>query len=140
MKRKRAEEVLNGLLDRVRAENEDDNGLFWIDRVEVFGSYLDPSKAEVGDVDVRVVYSHRYEWDEHRDRNHELINRALKEGRSGPNSIVEELFWSDDRMFKRLRARQPSLDIQFDRDGAEKPLPEGATTKEVYRRTPGELS
>ena len=138
MKRQRAEELLSGLLDRVRAENDSQDGLFWIERVGVFGSFADVSKAEVGDVDVHIVYSHRYDHDEHRERNWDLIREACEQGRTGPSSIIEELFWADDRMFKRLRSRQSRLDIQFDRDGAEKSLPEGAMVVEVYRRAVSE--
>lgn len=133
--RERASEILRALLERVEAENADPDGLFWVETVGLFGSYADESRQLVGDVDLQVVYSQRYDTEEHQRRNDALIEQAWNEGHAGPTSVFDQLTWAESRLFKRLRARQPRLDIQFDRAGAEHPLPAGVTLREVYRRS-----
>lgn len=59
MPRQKARELLEGLIARAVAVNADGRSLFTIERVEVFGSFADPERDEVGDVDVRVLFDRR---------------------------------------------------------------------------------
>ena len=53
-----AESLLADFLDRVRAANDDPSGSHMIERVTLYGSLADPSRQEVGDVDL-LVYTRR---------------------------------------------------------------------------------
>src|SRR5664279_499149 len=50
-----AERLLAGLLDRARTWNENPERLVSIEEIVVFGSYLDPTVDQLGDVDIAVT-------------------------------------------------------------------------------------
>lgn len=54
---------LAGFLERVEAVNGDDDLLYSVDRVTLFGSMLDASAAKVSDVDLCVDLCPRYPED-----------------------------------------------------------------------------
>jgi hypothetical protein len=110
--RAKAQASLDALLDRVSGVNADQNALFWVETVEVFGSFNDASRDRVGDVDVRLVYSCTID--------------------SGRNlSYVGAMFFLDSQFRKRLNGR--NLDIEFSRTEAIQPIPD-PNPQVVYRR------
>jgi predicted nucleotidyltransferase len=64
MPRQKAAQLLDELLDRAATVNADDASLFSVERLELFGSFADPDRQEVGDVDARVVFDRRVDGDE----------------------------------------------------------------------------
>lgn len=61
VKRTTAARALAGLLERAEQVNADDVLAYQVDEIVVFGSYLDPAAEVVGDVDVAIGLSPRYE-------------------------------------------------------------------------------
>jgi hypothetical protein len=57
--RKRANELVNEFLGRVEAVNANDDLVFEVVEVRIFGSYLDPNLSEFGDVDLAVTLTPR---------------------------------------------------------------------------------
>ena len=57
--RKKADALVRRLLERVEAFNASDDEVVRITRVILFGSYLDPSVRNLGDVDVAFEYEYR---------------------------------------------------------------------------------
>ncbi len=51
MPRQKAAQLLDELLDRAATVNADHDSLFSVERIELFGSFADPDRQEVGDVD-----------------------------------------------------------------------------------------
>ncbi len=124
--RAKAQASLDALLDRVSGVNADQNALFWVETVEVFGSFNDASRDRVGDVDVRLVYSCTIDGED-------LIEQSLAAATaSGRNlSYVGAMFFLDSQFRKRLNGR--NLDIEFSRTEAIQPIPD-PNPQVVYRR------
>jgi predicted nucleotidyltransferase len=133
MKRAKGEQLLADTLSRVVAENADEEGLFWVDTVGLFGSLADPANDHVGDVDLRVGFSRRLDGDDFMEENRRLIDLALAEGRRF-STLLDELFFPENQFKQRIRGRSNRLDIQFDQSDAPRPLPDGVRPVEVYRR------
>ena len=128
MTRSKAAKLLEDLLARVHQANSDPVELYSVERVDVFGSYLNETRQEVGDVDLRLVYTARGTGDEHL-----RLSRA-EARRSGRrfSTLLDELSYADTRFKSRIRGRSNRIDIQFDQD-APRPLPDGATAVTVWR-------
>lgn len=131
MHRAKAEKLLEGLLDRVEAVNADPYGLFTVEKIEIFGSFADPAREMVGDVDAHVLFDRRVEGDDFIRRALEAAVRAEDSGRSF-KSHVDRLSFAELDFYRRLRNGSPRLDIQFDAVGHEDPLPPGVTTQVVF--------
>lgn len=129
MARSKAEKVLVEVLDRVREVNADPDALWWVESVELFGSLNDPTREAVGDVDLRVLIKARHDSETH----FELTKAAARASGRRFSSLIDELFYASLEFQRRIRGRSNRVDIQFD-DGALRPLPDGATVTEVYRR------
>ena len=131
--RSKAEAVFRAFLGRVEDANSDPDELFWVESVELFGSFADPGRHAVGDVDLRVVLSQRDAGDTHMRRVAEAVAGAQAAGRNF-RSYFDEVYWPQRRLEQRLRMRNSLLDIQFDSEGHLRDLPAGSTVVEVYRR------
>lgn len=132
MTRSKAARLLDAFLARVREANADADELFWVEKVELYGSYADPERATVGDVDLRVVLSERFA-DEQKQREEDLVAAAVQAGRSFSNWF-DQMAWPQVRLQRRLRDGNARLDIQFESDHRPRDLPEGAVLVEVYHR------
>lgn len=128
--RAKADTLLAAFMERVEVINTDPAGLFWIDVVEVFGSYAS-GDGEVGDIDLRVLACGRF------DRNEQIEREAAAAERSGRrfNTLIDRLGYAQMQLLRDLKARSQYLDIQldFEHPGA---LPEGTRTTVVYEREP----
>jgi hypothetical protein len=118
-----------------RPINADDYSLFSVERIELFGSFADPDRQEVGDVDARVVYDRRVDGDEFMRRASAAATEAEAKGRRF-NNPLDRLSFVELEFQRYLRGRSRRLDIQFDALGHEKALPEGVATQVVYTRAP----
>lgn len=131
--RSKAEAAFHAFLGRVEDANSDPDELFWVESVELFGSFADPGRHAVGDVDLRVVLSRRDAGDAHLRRAAEAVAAARSAGRRF-RTYFDEVCRPQRRLEQRLRGRNSRLDIQFDSNGHLRELPAGATVVEVYRR------
>jgi hypothetical protein len=130
MTRAKAQANVDALLGRVREVNADNDCLYWIELVSLFGSFAIPAIAMVGDVDLHVITRHRQDGDEHVRRIKEIANES---GRSF-SSYFERLTFAQMEFYRRVRGRNQRLDIQFDDVEHMLDLPPGATRVEIYRR------
>lgn len=122
MKRAKADALVSDLLRRVEEVNEDPDSPFEVVSVEVFGSYADRTRAELGDVDLRLLYRAKPGTDLDA-ANKAAVARAEQADRSLSN--FDYLGWLIERDFQsRLRGRSNRFDIQFDREKLH-PLPPG---------------
>lgn len=135
MPRQKAAKLLDELLDRAATVNADHDSLFTVERIELFGSFADPDRQEVGDVDTRVVFDRRVDGDEFLRRASAAAAKVEAEGRRFSNP-VDRLSFAEREFQRHLRGRSGRLDIQFDALGHEKALPNGAVTQVVYARAP----
>lgn len=105
--RKTADRLVAELLDRARAYNADPSKPMFVDRLRVFGSYLDPDKDTIGDVDIELTYGRRI-TDEKALRDY---TRAS--GRSF-GTYVDELFWPQNELFLHLKNRSAFVNITLE--------------------------
>ncbi len=135
MSRQKAAELLDGLIARAAAVNTDGDSLFTVERIELFGSFTDPGRQEVGDVDVRLLFDRRVDGDEFIRQALTAAGDAEENGRRF-NNHVDRLGFVEREFQRVLRGRSPRLDIQFDAVGHESRLPDGVVTQVVYNRLP----
>lgn len=135
MPRQKAAQLLDELLGRAATVNADDDSLFSVEWIEVFGSFADPDRQHVGDVDARVVFDRRVDGDEFLRRVSAVAAEAEAKGRRF-NNPLDRLSFAELEFQRYVRGRSRRLDIQFDALGHEKALREGAVTQVVYARAP----
>lgn len=103
--RARAEQMLQGLLDRVQQIIRDPQYLLRVTRLAVFGSYLSDATL-LGDLDVLIELTRRIaDADEHMRRSHEYSSEAARAGRRFSDH-PDFLVWPETEIKQILRARQ----------------------------------
>lgn len=110
VKRATAERALDGLLERAREVNDDAAFVFQVDEIVVFGSFLDPEMETVGDVDVAIGLSPRYEGAELNQRSTERIRAAVDSGRRFA-SFMDEVSWPQVEVLRRLKGSSRVLSM-----------------------------
>ncbi|WP_460751592.1 nucleotidyltransferase domain-containing protein [Myceligenerans cantabricum] len=83
--RAKAETLLAGVLDRAAAYNADPDKPLWIEKISLFGSMLNETATDFGDVDLHVVLKDRAEHDETPPRQ-PWPTHAHRVGHSGATS------------------------------------------------------
>ena len=107
--------------------------VFLVERMEIFGSYL-TEKELLGDLDVGVKLTRRYNDSRFTKHNQERIKLAKSGGRKFNNS-TDELNWSFWEVILMLKARKRGLSIH---DISEDKVFNVTKTKVVYQ-FPGEI-
>ena len=130
VRREVAERHLAAFLERVEAVNGDDDLLYFVDRVTLFGSMLDASVAQVSDVDLCVDLRPRYPED-HTERSQARAEEAAGRGRHFGN-LTEWLFWSQREVEPLLKARSFVLSIGIGPE--ERVISEGEPRRVIYER------
>lgn len=133
MSRQKAQALLDGLISRAATVNEDSASAFTVERIEVFGSFTEPSRSEVGDVDVHLVFDRRVDGDRFIELASQAADAAEAEGRRF-GTLIARLGHIEIEFQRYLRGRSQRLDIQFDAVGHASLLPPGVITEVVYRR------
>ena len=110
IKRKTAERLVKEFLQRVEEINANDDYVYYIQKVLVFGSYLSDSPT-LGDVDlaVELVLRHNDEQ-ERRERRDKRVQIALEQGRHFP-SFLAQLFWPYTEVLHILKKGSPSISL-----------------------------
>lgn len=116
VKRERTRQQLEAFIERVKEVNADNQFLYKIDTVVLFGSFLGDS-ATVNDVDLAIKLVPKIT-----DRNkfHELLEQRIREalndgGRFG--NIVEQTAWPQTEVKRYLKARSRILSLHDLDDG-----------------------
>lgn len=132
--RPKAQVLLDGLVDRAKAINADPASPFLVTRIAVFGSFVDETRSEVGDVDVHLVFERRVDGDRYGELAEAAAAAAEADGRRFRN-LLERLGHLDTEFRRFLRGTSHRLDIQFESPREDPRLPPGVTPVEVYSRT-----
>jgi DNA-binding MarR family transcriptional regulator len=107
IKRRTAEQALDGLLKRAAEYNADPSKILTVDAIAVFGSFLS-DKAQLGDLDLAVKWRDRIP---DADRAKRAQAYAQRSGRQFSN-FVEFLAWPETELFQILKARKRTIRIQ----------------------------
>ncbi len=106
--RVKAKSILAGFIDRVKAVNANDDYGAYVLEVRVFGSYLDPSVGDLGDIDLGLELARRPIIG--RNIVAHSKERAKLSGRTSM-SFFEEIFYSDIEVRRFLKARSPYISM-----------------------------
>jgi predicted nucleotidyltransferase len=114
--RARAELLLAELIERARQINADDT---WsrVTRIEVFGSYLDASRATIGDIDLMITLADRYHFADF-DAEMKAHSTYVFTRSKGGMSITAELSYPLHEIYVRLRNRRRCYGLLSDDEHA----------------------
>lgn len=107
MSRDKAESLLDGAISRAKAFNADPTRLFWIDELQVFGSYLNREAPDYGDLDLNLVTSVRpldEEWGT-------ALHRYARESGRRLQTIQEIVLWPYREVRQVVRGRSPYISV-----------------------------
>ena len=107
--RKKADELLAELIERAKAINANNNLVYTVECIKVFGSYLG-DKELLGDLDVAVKLTRKYEGDDFTKQNEKRIAIAFKNGRQFPN-YISQIYWPYTEVMLLLKTKKKGLSL-----------------------------
>lgn len=126
IKRATADRLLKELLERVEIVNDSPEYLYWVVEVIVFGSYLDPKRLTMSDIDIAVGLEAK---EKDRKKHVALCRYQVEAEVSGYLNLFDELYYSFYKTLKRLKNRSWGISIHTTDDPI---LKTGIPTKKVY--------
>jgi hypothetical protein len=114
LNRDRADKIVREFLDRVDAANQKSEFLWSVNKVSAFGSYINPAKAEFGDIDLAILLTPG-DKDMSRDQFTRLEQqRALDSGRRF-RDFSDELAFPRREVWRFIKAKVPYISLhEFD--------------------------
>lgn len=108
-----AERLLGGLIGRAATWNADQGRVISVERLVVFGSYLDPSTERLGDLDIAATLTH---WPPHADPTDwsRRCEDHLQASGCSFSSLVDQLCWPEDEAQMMLRNRSAAIHITIE--------------------------
>jgi predicted nucleotidyltransferase len=103
IKRSTADRLVAGIIERARAINEDPSKPVYVERLRVFGSYLDETVDPLGDVDIELTTAKR--------ATHEELEEYTRRSARNFSSYLDQLFWPEHEVALTLRNRSTALNI-----------------------------
>jgi predicted nucleotidyltransferase len=108
--RDRADELVAGFLQRVREVNASTYFLYVVAEVRAFGSYIDPSKCDFGDIDIAIHLERRPLEISDDGFVERALKRATDSGRHFSN-FGQQLFFAQHEVLQFLKARKSHLSL-----------------------------
>lgn len=107
VKRTTADRALAALIERAAGINDHKDLLTWVDKIAVFGSYLDPSVERLGDVDCVCWLTRRID-----DGEKYVAASTARAHQSGRHlAYIETLFFGETEVRRLLKGRSPVLSL-----------------------------
>jgi hypothetical protein len=110
MTREKAQWLLEGVLERASTYNADPAKPTWVERIAIFGSFLDRDAADFGDLDLQVELVSRPADD--------LVEAKLAYARASGRSFstfMDQLFWAEKEARQVLKNRSGYIRGSADR-------------------------
>ncbi len=107
--RQKAEQLLNELIDRAKQVNATGELVYYVETVKVFGSYLS-AKDILGDIDVAVKLTRKYEGDKFMEENQKRVYLAIQKGRRFSN-YTEQIYWPHREVMLLLKTKKKGLSL-----------------------------
>lgn len=128
MNKEKADLIFQKFMDRVEEVNSDNTFLYSVKQLFLFGSYLDRSSDDFGDLDIAFVLERKIKDDkDFMAAQQKLIQDACENGKVF-SSIVEEVYYSETMVLKHLKNRSPYISLHRLSDVLEL----GAPHKQIY--------
>jgi hypothetical protein len=109
MTREKAQWLLDGVLGRASTYNADPAKPIWVQRIAVFGSFLDPDAVDFGDLDLHVELVNRPADD--------LVEAKLAYARASGrsfSSFMDQLFWAEKEARQVLKNRSGYISVHIE--------------------------
>lgn len=108
-----ADKVFAEFMTRVVELNENNDFIYKVKRIVLFGSYLNSETDDFGDIDLGIELERRIEGEKaFNEAKHNIINKAKEAGKIFSN-IVEELFYPQYLVFKFLKNRSRYISLHW---------------------------
>ena len=130
MTRAKAQQNLDAFMARVREVNKDNTEPWIVTAVDLFGSFSNPDRATVGDIDLVVTFAERPGTDVSQ-RENEIRDEHMRTGRRF-HTFLDELGYPLTLFKRRLLGVNQRLDVQFD-TRCHRRLPEGVVLVPLFR-------
>lgn len=128
MNTEKADLVFQKFIDRVEEVNSDDTFLYCVKQLFLFGSYLDRSSDDFGNLDIAFVLERKIKDDnDFMVARQKLVRDACENGKVF-SSVVEEVCYAETIVLKHLKSRSPYISLHRLSDVIEL----GAPYKQIY--------
>ncbi len=107
--RQKADELLNDLIERAKTINAVGDLVYVVERIKVFGSYLS-NKELLGDLDVAVKLTRKYEGIDFTNRNQKRIITASQNGRKF-SSFMDQISFPHTEVMLMLKTKKKGLSL-----------------------------
>lgn len=105
--RRTAERLVAEMLERARDYNSDSSKPYYVQRLRIFGSYLDKTIDPLGDVDVELVIGHRV-------TDPQALLQYAADSRRKFQTFMDQLMWPQKEIVQILRNRSASINITLE--------------------------
>lgn len=102
--RKTADRLVSGLVERAAVYNAEATKPLFIDRLRIFGSYLQTEIDPLGDVDIELSYGRRI-------TDPKTVSDYAKASGRTFNTYLDQLTWPLDELIQQLRNRSAAIKI-----------------------------
>lgn len=128
LNKEKADMLFRKFIDRVEEVNADSTFLYRVKQLFLFGSYLDCSSNDFGDIDIAFVLERKIkDHEDFMDAQQKLISDACENGKIF-SSIVEKVCYAETLVIKYLKNRNPYISLHRLSDVIEL----GAPYKQIY--------
>ncbi|MEA2825705.1 MAG: hypothetical protein QOG43_144 [Actinomycetota bacterium] len=123
IKRATAQRAYDAFLDRVEKANASDDYVDRVVLVVLFGSFLDPDRDPVNDVDLAIAIDHKEIDAALREAKKEERRQMAEDAGRHFGDFIERLFWPSTELRLYLKSRSRVLSIADAQDGILKQAP-----------------
>lgn len=128
MNKEKADLIFQKFIDRVVEVNSNNTFLYYVKQLFLFGSYLDRSSDDFGDLDIAFVLERKIkDSNDFMAAQQKLVQDACENGKVF-SSIVEEVCYAETIVLKHLKSRSPYISLHRLSDVIEL----GAPYKQIY--------
>ena len=107
IRRTTADRLVTGLVGRARRYNADPAKPLYVERLRIFGSYLDPAVDPLGDVDIELSFDRRI-------RDQEELSAYTRASGKKFRSFMAELLWPQTELVQHLKNRSTAINITLE--------------------------
>lgn len=107
--REKAKKMLNELIERAKAINENNELVYYVVHLKVFGSYLSDVDT-LSDLDIGFKLAPKYKGVKFTKESRKRVEHAMVNGKQF-NNLIDELSWPHLEVVRLLKSRKRSLSL-----------------------------
>lgn len=110
MNKAKADNVFNEFMKRVEEINGDENYIYRVSKLYLFGSYLNPEADDYGDIDIAYELERKINDERFSEASQRIIANAIAAGKVF-SSVLEEVCYPSDLVLSHLKNRSPYISL-----------------------------